>query len=100
GLLPEQKRRRRRSRARDHVDVAERAREIVADQLAYALCLEVVRIVVACRQHVCAGQDPPLNLGTEALSAVALVKARKIELLGLRRAVPVADAVEPREVRR
>ena len=65
---------RRGCRRQDGVDtLSEGILEILLDQRAHLLGLEVVGIVIACRQHIGADHDAALDLGTETGSAGVLV---------------------------
>ncbi len=90
--------RRRRRRAHDDVALFIGALEVVGDQPPDLLRLQVVRVVIAVRQHVGAHEDAPLHLGAEALGARLLVHVHQVRVL--LRAMAVADAVEPRQVGR
>jgi len=81
--------------AQDDVHLLEGAAEVVADEVADLLGLEVVGVVVAGGEDVGSDHDAPLDLGAEPLGAAALVKVG--EVLGLRAAVAVAHAVEAGE---
>jgi hypothetical protein len=83
---------RRRGRPHDHVAGLEGLDEIVGDQPADALRLQVVGVVIAVRQHIGADQDAPLDLGAEALGAGLHVHV--VEVAVVRGAVAVAHAVE------
>jgi hypothetical protein len=90
-----------RSRRRgpgEQIHLLECGAKIVRDQAAHALCLQIVRIEIAGRQHVGAGHDAALDLGAEPLAARALVEVG--EILRALAAVAVAHAVEARQVRR
>ena len=98
GLGADRKRRRRRGRTHDHVAASVRAAKVVGDQAAHLLRLQVIRVVVAVRQHVGADENPTLHLGAEAFGARLPVHVGEI---GVRRgAVAVAHAIEARQVRR
>ena len=58
--------------------------EVVGDQAAHLLRLEVVGVVVAVRQHVGADQDAPLDLGAEALGARLPVHVEQVGVLARR----------------
>ena len=55
---------------------AEGGDEVVADQTAHALRLQVVRVEIADRQRVRAGEYPPLHLASETFASGALVQIR------------------------
>ena len=69
GLLAEAERGRRRRRRQHHVDRFPRLVEVVLDERAHLLRLEIVGVVVAGREHVGADQDAPAHLLAEARSA-------------------------------
>src|SRR3569832_946332 len=83
-----------RGRPRDHVDLFEG----VADELAQLLRLQVIRVVIAGRQHVGADHDAALHFRAEAFAARALVEIEQI----FRRLTAVTEthAVVAREIRR
>ena len=97
GVLAEAIRRARRHRAHEHVALRVGTGEIVGDEPAHLLRLHVVRIVVAVREDVGAGEDASLDFGTEALGARLLVHVDEIGVV--RGAMTVAHAVEAREIR-
>ena len=99
-LLADAERGLRRRRAGDKVDVAKRAREVVADEFARFLRLQVVRVEVAGRQHVRAREDSALDLGTEAFAAVAHVERREVFAGAALGAMTETHPVEAREIRR
>ncbi len=68
------------------------------DDAADLLRLQVVRVVIAVRQHVGADQDAALHFRAEAFGARLLVHVEQIAVLG--GAMAVAHAVETRQVRR
>jgi len=70
--------------------------EIVGDQAADALGLQVVGIVIAVRQHVGANHDAPLDLGAKALSPGLHVHIVKVAVV--RGTVAVTHAVETAEI--
>src|SRR6185369_12253475 len=68
-FFSEPERRSRRCRPDDQVATVVGATEIVRDQPADLLRLQVVRVVVAVREHVGPDQDAALDLGAEAFGA-------------------------------
>ena len=90
--------RRRCRRSGNDVHFGETAPEIISDQLPRLLRLEVVGIVVACREHIGTGQDPAFDLGTKTVTAGFLVELLK--RLRTFMAVTEAHPVETRQVRR
>src|SRR6185312_2702880 len=88
----------RRARgAHEDVDLGERALEIGRDELADALRLEIVGVVIARRQHVGACHDAALDLRTEALPTGAAVKV--LQVARILAAVAEAHAIITGEVR-
>src|SRR5437667_5255701 len=98
GLVADRKRGRRRCRADDDVAAFVDALEILGNQPPHLLRLEVVRIVIAMREHVGADQDPTLDLGAETFGPRLLVHVEQVGIL--LRTVTIAHAVETRQVRR
>src|SRR3546814_12461541 len=88
----------RRGRAEDHVDLLEGSDEVLLDQAADFLRLEVVGIVVTGGQRVGADHDAPLDLVTEAFGARALVEVGEVDRFFA--AIAESDAIEPREIGR
>jgi hypothetical protein len=97
-FFSETERSRRRCRPDDQVATVVGATKIIRDQPTDLLRLQVVRVVVAVREHVGADQDAALDLGAEAFGAGLAVHV--VEVAVARRAVPVAHAVEARQVGR
>ena len=96
GLRPERERHRRRRRPQQRIDLFEGPLEVVDDQGADLLRLQVIGVVVAGAQRVGPEHDPALDLGAEALLPSHHVFLDEIlRAFGL---VPVADAVVARQV--
>ena len=95
GLGAEVVGRRRGDGAHDDVDLLEGRVELLRDQAAHLLRLDVVGVVVAVREHVGADQDAALGFGAEALALLGHVLNVGV-VLG---AVAVANAVKARQVR-
>ena len=77
-FLALRKGRRRCRRRQDQIDLIPGLVEILLDQLAHFLCLEVVGIVIAGRQNIGADEDPSLDLRPEACSPRLLIAIDQI----------------------
>jgi hypothetical protein len=85
----------RRHRAGDHIHLLEGALEVLFDQRAHLLRLEIVGVVVAGAERVGAQHDAPLDLRAKAFAA----RARKFSNMVWRAgAVAKAHAVVARQV--
>ena len=97
GFVPKPKSRCRRRRSCDDVYIGKCGFEIVGDQVADFLRFEIVRVVIAGRQHVGSGQDSAFDLVAKALAAAAAVHVEQV--FGILGAVSETNAVESRQVR-
>ena len=82
--------------AGDHVTLFESRVEIVGDQTANPLCLQIVGIVVAVRQHIGADEDAAFDFFTKTLRTRFGVHV--VEVGVVRCAIAVTHAVKTRQV--
>ena len=98
GFLADLERRRRRGRRHNRVHFFKSLQKIVADERADFLRPQIIRVVIAAAQNVGAENDSALHLRAETRAARLGCKVPPDPFPSTRSAV--ADAVEPREIRR
>ena len=81
-------------RTGDDVTLLEGVVEVVGDQAAQTLCLQVVGIVVAVRQHIGADEDAALHFVAETLGARLGIHV--VEVGVFRGAIAITHAIETR----
>ena len=97
GLFAELEGGARRGRAGDDVALLEGCIEVVGDQTANALCLQIVGVVVTVRQHVGADENAALYFFAKTLRTRLGVHV--VEVVVFRCAIAITHAVETRQVR-